>query len=415
MRSMTEKTQSYHRRDAFARLLAGATAVSLAGVLDDPHLAAQSDVAPMNRFPRMIQEFYVRQVRLSQRRQREQLDRIESKADAEAYVRSAQVRCRESFGSFPKRTPLNAQVTGIVERDSYRIENVIFESRPGFPVTANLYLPSRSEGKVPGVVGTCGHSSNGKAAEAYQSFAQGLARQGIACLIYDPIGQGERLQYTDDNLKSEIGVGVREHLYAGNQQFLVGEFFGTWRAWDGVRAHDYLRTRSEVDSNQIGVTGNSGGGTMTTWLCAMDDRWSMAAPSCFVTTFRRNLENELPQDTEQCPPEVFPLGLDHSDFLAAMAPKPVIILAKEQDYFDVRGAEETYGRLRRLYRHLGAEQNIALFVGPSGHGYSQENREAMYSWFKQACGSSNRCRRGDFWWQADEPMGKFDFSHRKPT
>jgi cephalosporin-C deacetylase-like acetyl esterase len=246
------------------------------------------------------------------------------------------------------------------------------------------------------VVGTCGHSSTGKAADAYQSFAQGLARLGYVCLIYDPIGQGERLQYVQDDLSSRIGVGVREHLHAGNQQFLVGEFFGMWRAWDGIRAIDYLLTRPEVDKQRIGVTGNSGGGTMTTWLCGLEPRWTMAAPSCFVTTFRRNMENELPQDTEQCPPRALALDLDHADFLAAMAPNPIIILAKERDYFDVRGSEETYRRLRRLYRLLEAEQNVALFVGPTGHGYSLENREAMYSWFNRASGVAAADTAGDF-------------------
>ncbi len=162
---------------------------------------------------------------------------------------------------------------------------------------------------------------------------------------------------------------------------MVGEFFGAWRAWDGIRALDYLLTRQEVDPANIGITGNSGGGTMTTWLCGLDQRWTMAAPACFVSTFRRNFENELPQDTEQCPPMALALGLDHCDFLAAMAPKPVIILAKEQDFFDVRGAEEAYVRLKKIYRLLGHEQNIALFVGPTDHGFSKENREAMYSWF----------------------------------
>jgi dienelactone hydrolase/pimeloyl-ACP methyl ester carboxylesterase len=344
------------------------------------------EIQPLNRFPRMVHEFFVRQVRLNERRHLRALGQLKTKADAEAYVRSAQERIRQSFGPEPERTPLNARVTKTVNRDAYTIENVIFESRPGFPVTANLYLPKERSGKLPAVVGTCGHSSNGKAETAYQSFAQGLARLGYACLIYDPIGQGERLQYPDENLKSKIGVGVREHLHAGNQQFLVGEFFGSWRAWDGVRALDYLLTRPEIDPNRIGVTGNSGGGTMTTWLCGVEQRWAMAAPSCFVTTFRRNLENELPQDTEQCPPGVLALGLDHADFLAAMAPKPVIILAKERDYFDVRGSEETYERLRKLYRLLGAEDNVALFYGPTGHGYSQENREAMFSWFNRATG-----------------------------
>lgn len=115
----------------------------------------------------------------------------------------------------------------------------------------------------------------------------------------------------------------------------------------------------------------------------------MAAPSCFVTSFRRNLENELPADTEQCPPNALALGLDHMDFLAAMAPKPVIILAKERDYFDVRGGQEALARLRHLYRLLGAEDQIQMFVGPTEHGYSIENREAMYRWFNRVTGVSD--------------------------
>jgi pimeloyl-ACP methyl ester carboxylesterase len=107
----------------------------------------------------------------------------------------------------------------------------------------------------------------------------------------------------------------------------------------------------------------------------------MAAPACFITTFRRNAENELPADTEQCPPNVLALDLDHSDFLAAQAPKPVIILAKEYDYFDARGSEEALARQQSLYRLFGKEANAQLFIGPSYHGYTQENREAMYRFF----------------------------------
>jgi hypothetical protein len=127
---------------------------------------------------------------------------------------------------------------------------------------------------------------------------------------------------------------------------------------------------------------------MTTWLCGVDQRWTMAAPSCFVTTFRRNMENELPADTEQCPPRALAFGLDHADFLAALAPKPVIILAQEKDYFDARGAEEAFRRLQRLYKLLGAPDNIKLFIGPQPHGYSIENREAMYRFFNRATGVS---------------------------
>jgi hypothetical protein len=127
---------------------------------------------------------------------------------------------------------------------------------------------------------------------------------------------------------------------------------------------------------------------MTTWLCGVEPRWTMAAPSCFVTTFRHNLENELPADTEQCPPHALTLGLDHSDFIAAMAPKPVILLGKEKDFFDARGIEEAHTRLQKLYGLLGAEENIGLFIGPTYHGYTQENREAMYRWFNHVTKAS---------------------------
>lgn len=384
------------------------------------------EIEPLQRFPRMVQDYFQEQVRQVEREADGRRAALKTKEDAERYVRDVQAKIQKSFGPWPEKTPLNARITGTVERDGYRVENLIFESRPGFLVTANLYVP-KGPFPRPGVVGTCGHSANGKAAEAYQSFAQGLCRLGYVVLIYDPIGQGERLQYPDEKLKSRIGVGVREHLHGGNQQFLVGEFLGSWRAWDGIRALDYLLTRKEVDPKRVGVTGNSGGGTMTTWLCGVEMRWSMAAPSCFVTTFRRNLENELPADTEQCPPRALALGLDHSDFLAAQAPKPVIILAKEKDYFDARGSETAFQRLRALYRLLGAESDVDLFVGPTEHGYTQENREAMYRWFNRATRISNATAEPALTIEKDEtlyaaPQGQvvtlqsrtvFDFTREK--
>ena len=379
-------------RPSRRQLLAAALAVPLAPIASR---AAAAELEPLNRFPRMVQEYFVDRVRAIGRANAQRRSRLRSRGDAEHYVEQVRRKIRTCFGPAPEPTPLNPRVTGVVERQGYRIEKVVFESRPDFPVTANLYLPEAVESPVPAVVGTCGHSSDGKTAEAYQAFAQGLARLGLACLIYDPIGQGERLQYVDDDLSPRFQPGVTEHLLAGNQQYLVGEFFGAWRAWDGIRALDYLLTREEVDPQRVGVTGYSGGGTMTPWLSGLDTRWAMAAPSCFVTTFLHNLENELPADTEQCPPRALALGLDHHDFLAAMAPKPVILLAQERDYFDVRGTEEALARLEHLYELMDAGDEVSLFVGPGYHGYSRENREAMYGWFRRAAGLQGDSREPD--------------------
>lgn len=390
LNDMVAEEGGVRRRDLLKLGAAQAMAVTVgrAWLSAEAH-AQEPGTTPLNRSPTMVQESYVNRVRAIMRTRRRRLQSLATRADAEAYVADVRRRVRDAFGPFPEKTPLNPKVTGIVERDAYRIEKLLFESRPGFLVSANLYVPRGRDLPLPTVVGTCGHSENGKAAEPYQAFAQGLARQGYVVLIYDPIGQGERLQYPDEDLRSTVGAGVQEHLMAGNQQALVGDFHGTWRAWDGIRALDYLLTREEVDPTRVGVTGNSGGGTLTTWLAGVEDRWAMAAPSCFVTSFLRNLENELPADIEQCPPRALALGLDHADFLAAMAPKPVIVLAKEKDYFDVRGATRAYDDLRRIYRLLGAEENVGFFAGPTGHGYSQENREAMYRWFNGATGISD--------------------------
>ncbi len=344
--------------------------------------APASELPPLNRFTRMVHEFYEQQIARAAAVAEKRKAALQSKADAEAYVDFVRQQIQLSFGQFPERTPLKPRISGIVDRDAYTIEKVVFESRPEFFVTGNLYIPKGKPIPRPAVVGSCGHSSNGKAAEAYQSFSQGLARQGYVVLIFDPIGQGERLQYPDEHLeKSHVGVGVGEHLLAGNQQFLINEFFGTWRAWDGIRALDYLLSRPEVDPNHVGITGNSGGGTMTMWLAGLERRWTMAAPSCAVTQFRRNFQNELPADTEQCPPRILSLGIEHDDFLAAMAPRPVIIMAQERDYFDARGSELSYQRLKKLYTLLGAEDKVRLHIGPDEHGYSRPNREAMYGFF----------------------------------
>jgi hypothetical protein len=166
----------------------------------------------------------------------------------------------------------------------------------------------------------------------------------------------------------------------------VGEFFGTWQAWDGIRALDYLLSRPEVNPKHVLVTGNSGGGTITTWMCALEPRLTGAAPSCFINTFRRMFESEQPADSEQCPPHTLALGLDHSDFFLPHAPRALRLLGQERDSFDARGLEQSFAQLRQLYSLVGAEANLGLFIGPDAHGYHLKNREAMYGFFNQLTG-----------------------------
>ena len=170
---------------------------------------------------------------------------------------------------------------------------------------------------------------------------------------------------------------------------LNGDWFGSWRTYDAVRGMDYLLTRPEIDPARVGVHGNSGGGTLTTWVSAVDDRFFAAAPSCFVTTWVHDVENELPSDIEQCPPNAMKNGLEISDFLIASAPRPYLLLGQKNDFFDPRGIAEVRDELKGLYKLLGYEDRIELCIGPTDHGLSATLREAAYDFFCRRAGIAN--------------------------
>ncbi len=338
---------------------------------------------PLNRFPRMMQEYLVKRLDAVYEDNTRRVMALESREDALAYREELREKMPLIFGEMPERTPLNVRVTGEVDRGAYLIRNIIFDSRPDFPVTANLYLPQDREGPLPGVLCLCGHSGNAKAYDGYQSFAQSLARKGYIALIFDPIGQAERLQYHDGEGDSLVGNGVREHNFMARQQLLVGEFIGTWFAWDGIRAMDVLLQQENIDPTRIGVTGNSGGGNMTAYSVALDDRSTMSAPSCWITSWRHNGVNEEPIDAEQCALNALDLGVEQSDLLVVQAPEPAIMITQEQDFFDQRGSLEAKERLEHIYRLLGAEDAFDYHVGPNVHGFWQDGREAMYDFFNE--------------------------------
>ncbi|MEA3403497.1 MAG: acetylxylan esterase [Armatimonadota bacterium] len=343
---------------------------------------------PLNRFPRMMQEYLVARIRAVDAANRARIMALEDASQAQQYVAELQAKLPLIFGELPERTPLDSRTVGTLERDDFIVEKIIFHSRPDFPVTANLYLPREAELPAPAVIVPSGHSHEGKAAGYNQAACQILARNGFVALAYDPISQGERLQYPggDGEDGQKVRWGTHQHNYIGNPQLLVGEFFGTWRAWDGIRAIDYLLTREEVDPSRIGVTGCSGGGTMSTLLTALERRITMSAPSCYVTSWRRDIGNELAADAEQMPPNAHALGVGQHDLLLMNAPEALILLTQEQDFFDQRGSLESYERIEQVYEVLGAQEVLDYYVGPGGHGYPPEMREAMAAHFCAAAG-----------------------------
>ena len=332
----------------------------------------------------MLQDYYASIMAETMERRRAELAKIKTPAQARAYVKSVRAKYREALGEFPKKTPLKPVVTRTQVIDGIAVDNVIFESRPGYKVTANFLRPEKFSGKLPGVLGVMGHAEEGNLSTAYQSFAFGLAKKKFAVLLVEPAGQGERKQFWNTPGIDQTKLGCcSEHNLCNKMLLLQGDAFCKWRIWDGVRALDYLLTRPEVDTARVGVTGNSGGGTMSTYLWSFDDRFTMGAPSCYLTSFERNYDNELPVDAEQVIPGLAAKGFEMADFLIGRAPNPAIILAKSNDFFDVRGAAANYEEVKRIYRLLGAEDNIRFYVGDGNHGYTQNNREAMYGFFTE--------------------------------
>jgi cephalosporin-C deacetylase-like acetyl esterase len=285
------------------------------------------------------------------------------------------------MGGLPReKTPLRTQFLGTEERDGYRYEKIIYESLPGFYVPANVYLPSKGEGPFPAVLMPVGHSPEGK--EGERTTAIGLARKGFVVLKYDPIGQGERLQYYDPDLRtSKVGASTQEHSHANGHAVLIGDNVARYRVWDGIRGIDYLLTRKDVDPKRIGVTGCSGGGTLTTYIAALDTRVQAAAPACYITSWEQLLDHLGPQDGEQSLAHFLTEGLDIADYVEMFAPKPYLIASTIDDMFPLEGARQSYQEARGFYRLFQADDRLGWFIGPGPHGVPQESREAVYAFF----------------------------------
>ncbi|MHC4176297.1 MAG: alpha/beta hydrolase family protein [Planctomycetota bacterium] len=329
----------------------------------------------------MMHAYLMRAVHEALDRRDAEYEKLKTPEQLAAY----QQRMREFFvaalGGFPERTPLSPKVVAKEDRDGYRIEKIIFQSQPRHFVTAVLYLPD-AEPPYPGVLVPCGHSGNGKAAEPYQRASILLAKSGMAALCYDPIDQGERFQLLDDDGKPVIG-GTTAHSALGIGSTLLGRNTATYRIWDGMRAIDYLRSREEVDPEQIGCTGNSGGGTLTSYLMALDQRIRCAAPSCYLTSLRRLTETIGPQDAEQNIHGQIAHGMDHADYVLMRAAKPTLMCVATRDYFDIDGAWSSFRQAKRFYTRLGFAERVDLIESDAGHGFNSQLRTGAVRWMRR--------------------------------
>ncbi|MFC1558449.1 alpha/beta hydrolase family protein [candidate division KSB1 bacterium] len=289
----------------------------------------------------------------------------------------------ELVGPFPEKTPLNPKITGVLQRDGYRVEKIVYESMPNFYVTGCLFIPDKIDGKAPAVLNVIGHSQEGFRGELYQDVYLNLAKKGIIVLAIDPIGQGEHVQYYDPKIKfSSIGYSVIEHCYSGNQCFLSGYSVARFFIWDGIRGIDYLLTRDDVDPERIGVTGFSGGGTVTSYISAFDDRVKVSVPCSWATASRRQVETKGAQDAETIFVGGVAEGITFEDLLEVRAPKPTLMTFTSRDeYLSIQGARESFREIKKAYKVFGREDNLELVEDDFKHWMTPKIRLKMFKFF----------------------------------
>lgn len=377
--------------------------VSSAAALAAPRLSAQQATLPYgapgvtlyarprdyaNDLPRYLTRL-MEERRAERRRILAGITTREKLLERQKYIRG---KMWELLGGPFEKTPLNPRVTGSVPRQGYRIDRLVYESRPGLFVTSNLYVPE-GRGPFPAVLGSMGHSANGKAHRPYQTLFHTLARKGYLVLAFDPFGQGERIEYPGAVPgTSALGSPTREHDYAGKRLLLLGVNFALYRAWDGIRGIDYLLSRADVDPQRIGCGGQSGGGTMTMYLAALDERIRAAVVSEGNTENVAQANFDPPGSVDDAEQNLVPSlvhGIDRFDWLHAVAPRALLITITNKD------AGSTYGpdyvsdgmalieELKRTYGLLDAAERVALVETPMRHSYSYEHRRASYGWYNR--------------------------------
>jgi cephalosporin-C deacetylase-like acetyl esterase len=331
---------------------------------------------------RMLYAYLQEQARKFFDARRQEVAALKTPADVKARQDRLRAKFIEALGGFPAKTPLNARTVGRLQGDGFHIEKVIYESQPEHHVTATLYLPD-GKGPFPGVLVPCGHSANGKEAEPYQRACILMAKNGLVVLCYDPIGQGERSQILDAKGRPALAGSTSEHTMVGVGALLVGRSTATYRIWDGIRSLDYLASRPEVDAKRLGCTGNSGGGTLTAYLMALDERIEAAAPSCYITSLERLFATIGPQDAEQNITGQVAFGMEHADYITMRAPRPTLVCCATQDFFDIQGVWTSFREASRIYALLGHGERAAIFEYNDKHGFSKPRRQAAMRWMRR--------------------------------
>lgn len=276
-----------------------------------------------------------------------------------------------TLGDARQRGPVPYEVTGVVERPSYRIEKLHYESLPDLHVTANLYLPrgATREARRPGVLYVCGHAANQKV--HYQGHPRRFAELGFATLVAETVQLGEVPGYHHGCYREGWF-----HWYSRGYSPAAVELL------NGVRALDLLAGRPEVDPGRLGVTGISGGGAVTWWIAAADQRVAVCSPVCGTATLASHIADRVVDGHCDCMWWINTALWDLADVGALIAPRPLLIASANQDgIFPIHAIREVHAQLERLYAALGRPEDLQLVETPGGHSYHERSRTAIFSWF----------------------------------
>jgi hypothetical protein len=284
----------------------------------------------------------------------------------------------------PKKTPLNAVISSKRIYDGYSVENIYFESIPGFYVFGNLYRPLDDSKKHPGILCPHGHFEGdtlgawGRFHPDMQKRCATFARMGAVVLSYSMFGWGgESARQIDPSAIIEKPDPEKVAKLHSVPLAL------TMQTWNSIRALDFLETLPEVDMTKIAITGASGGGTQTFLLSALDDRVSVSVPVVMVSCHffgGCNCESGLP--IHQWAKHF----TNNTEIAAMIAPKPMLMISDGADWTKNEPAVE-YPFIKRTYSFYNAEAKVENAHFPDGvHDYGYEKRIPVYSFITKHLG-----------------------------
>lgn len=277
----------------------------------------------------------------------------------------------------PERTPLNAEVTGSIDRDEgFRVEKLHFQSRPHLYVTGNLYLPKDAKpgAKLPAVLYVCGHSGRGRDGNktAFQHHGMWFATHGYVCLIIDTLQLGEI-------------AAIHHGTYRYDRWWWHSRGYApsAVECWNGIRALDYLQSRPEVDPDRLAVTGISGGGAATFWIAAADERVKVAVPVSGMADLQEYVGEKVVNGHCDCMFLINTFQWPWTYIAALIAPRPMLFENSGHDtIFPMNANDRIRARMERLYGFYTNRTDRLFDIGamPGGHDDKVELRLMAYRW-----------------------------------